>query len=239
MDEARVTIIAPESFMKPWKAARKYASGLESRLADMDLYGWFNAPYDLTDLLRFFPLVRLRDGYRLESYQYLAGPNGNGFVFAVPADRRLPPPPAELELAWRQGIIPTLRAAGLPEWVWDDIETFLGPEGSPLSYLQCSLLIRELRELGAMWHGAHWSTHEIVTELDPELFARLTWSGEPPEQLLPTVEITGPGEATVRFHTFTGYVQERLVCHTDRYAGGICVNQSGETIAVGAGGYIY
>lgn len=88
-----------------------------------------------------------------------------------------------------------------------------------------------------MWHGAHWSTHEVVTELDPELAARLTWSGELSEQLLPTVEITGPGEATVRFYTFTGYVQEPLVCHT--YAGGLCVNQSGETIAVGAVGYIY
>ncbi|MBP2017813.1 hypothetical protein J2Z79_001198 [Symbiobacterium terraclitae] len=198
-----------------------------------------STPRDPGELLRYFPLVRLKEGYRLDSYQYLTGPDGNGFVFAVPADRRLPPPPERPDLAWRQGIIPTPRAAGLPEWAREDIEAFLEPEGSPLSYFQCSLLIRELRELGACWHGAHWSTHEIVTELDPDEAARWQWAGERPEEFLPQVTVTGPGEATVRFYTVTRYVQEELCCHADTYSGGVLVDQTRNTVAVGGMGYIY
>lgn len=73
-----------------------------------------NAPYDPGELLHYFPLVRLKPGYRLDTYQYLARPDGNGFVFAVPADRRLPPPPEGLDLAWQRGIIPIPRTGGLP-----------------------------------------------------------------------------------------------------------------------------
>jgi len=90
-----------------------------------------------------------------------------------------------------------------------------------------------------MWHGAEWSTHEIVTELDPELAARLTWFGDPPEELLPVVETAGPSEATVRFHTFTGYVQEQIVCHSDTYRGGVCTCRSRQVIAAGEVGFIY
>ncbi|MEW8977972.1 MAG: hypothetical protein AB2385_06155 [Symbiobacterium sp.] len=176
---------------------------------------------------------------RLAAYQYLAGPDGNGFVFVVPADRRLPPSPDGLDLAWKQGIIPALQAAGLPEWARPDIESFLEPEGSPLSYFHCSLLIRELQELGAVWHGAYWSTHEIVTELNPGLTEDWRWSGKPPGQLLPQVTVTGPGEATVRFCTVTSYVQQQLYCHTDTYSGGVRVDRASEVIATGGAGYIY
>jgi len=35
-------------------------------------------------------------------------------------------------------------------------------DGSPESYIQASLLARELREFGVRWHGCDWSTQEIL-----------------------------------------------------------------------------
>jgi hypothetical protein len=35
-------------------------------------------------------------------------------------------------------------------------------DGTPESYMEASLLMRELGEFGALWHGRSWGTHEII-----------------------------------------------------------------------------
>lgn len=237
--ERRTVMIAPGEFQEALAAARAHAGQIERDLGrERGPAVWLPAPYDPNELLQYFPLVRLKEGYRLDSYQFIAGGNGNGFVFVVPEGRKLPPPPADLQLGWRQGIIPALQEGGsLPPWVHREVEPFLEPDGPPLSYLQCSLLIRELYELGAVWHGGFWSTHKLVTS--EAALHEGKWNQAPPARLLPQVELGDPGSAIVQFYTKSSYVQEQLCCHTDVYSGGTRTESKMETVAVGGPGFIY
>lgn len=257
MGDERKTTITPDAFQGSLKAARAHARKIERQLAvrstfpispalgfdvapEIALGGWFRAPYDPNELLRYFSRVKLKGGYRLDSYQYLEGSNGNGFVFAVPEGQKLPHPPKGLHLVWDHGTIPVFKASRpLPSWVRSDIETYLEADGSPLSYFQCSLLIRELRELGAVWHGAYWSTHEVVTDLEPYLAGEWNWVEKPPGTILPQVEMSPPGSATVRFYTRTQYLQEHIHRHTDTYAGRLRTSHQSEIAATGGPGFIY
>lgn len=258
MGGEHITVISPETFRDALAGARAHASRIERELSAAAsgqgrrarreanqlrpgvLQGWFRAPYDPSELLRYFPRVKLKAGFRLDSYQYMCGANGNGFVFAIPEDRRLPDPPPELTFGWKGGIIPAMQEKPpLPNWARRDIEAFLEPDGTPASYFDCSLLIRELKELGAVWHGAWWSTHEIVTDLEPYLQDPWEWTDEPPDPVLPQVQLTDAGIATVKFYTVTYYVQAQICCHTDTYEGGTRTQSQMKTVAVGGGGYIY
>lgn len=252
-----ITVISPRTFQNALSAVRAHAARIERRLSDASAgskrgtraesderwtvaQGWFPAPYDPNELLHYFPRVKLKTGFRLASYQYMSGANGNGFVFVVPAERRLPEPPAGLNFGWKNGVVPVMQGKPpLPDWVRCDIETFLEPDGSRESYFDCSLLIRELRELGAVWHGGWWSTHEILTDLKPYLQSPWDWTGEPPEQILPQVMLTHSGTVTVEFYTVTHYVQAQVCCHTDTYEGGVRTHTKMKTVAVGGAGYIY
>jgi hypothetical protein len=251
-----LTTIATAAFQKSLTGARAQARVIERRLAarsasprsplpgsDAEALtpgGWFLAPYDPNKLLRYFPQVKLKQGYLLDSYQYLEGGNGNGFVFAVPEGRRLPPPPNNLLLAWDNGTIPVLKTRKpLPAFVRSDIEAYLEADGSTLSYFQCSLLIRELRELGAVWHGAYWSTHEVLVDLDPHLISGWSWVEKPPGNILPQVQTNTPGSATVQFYTYTRYLREQICRHTDIYADRLRVSHQSELVAEGGPGYIY
>lgn len=258
MNSEQITVISPETFQGALAAARAHASRIERELSaaaagsrrkartgadgrwPVPAEGWFQAPYDPNELLRYFPRVRLKADFRLDAYQYMSGANGNGFVFAVPADQRLPEPPAGLNFGWVDGIIPAMQEKPpLPDWARRDIEAFLEPDGSPASYFDCSLLIRELQELGAVWHGGWWSTHEIVTGIEPYLQAPWEWIGEPPRLVLPQVRLTECGTATVQFYTVTRHVQEQMYCHTDTYEGGTRTRSQMQEVAVGGVGYIY
>jgi hypothetical protein len=99
--------------------------------------GWSLATYDPNHLFDAFPCLQLRDGFRLASYQFVEGGNGNGFVFAIPTHRSLPEPPETgFSFGWSSSGTPVFCTADkpLPEWVHVDIERFLEGDGSPLSY---------------------------------------------------------------------------------------------------------
>ena len=54
-----------------------------------DLDGWSISDCDPNDLLRVFKALRLKSGFALHAYEYRAAGNGNGIIWAVPADAPL------------------------------------------------------------------------------------------------------------------------------------------------------
>ena len=51
--------------------------------------GWFASAYDPSDLMRVFDTLWLKAGFTLHAYEFRAGSNGNGIIWAVPADAPL------------------------------------------------------------------------------------------------------------------------------------------------------
>ena len=54
--------------------------------------GWFASAYDPSDLMRVFDTLWLKAGFTLHAYEFRAGSNGNGIIWAVPADATLVTP---------------------------------------------------------------------------------------------------------------------------------------------------
>ena len=85
------------------------------------------------------------------------GSNGNGIIWAVPADAPLVAPNEcpRLEDTWLHpprppGAVPLMHA--------------IEGDGSPWSYLSASILSREAAEFGALWHGCVWSDQTILSK---------------------------------------------------------------------------
>jgi hypothetical protein len=54
--------------------------------------GWFKSPANPELIVKGFSQLRIKDGYKLQAYQYSDGSNGNGVVWAIPANMDLPEP---------------------------------------------------------------------------------------------------------------------------------------------------
>ena len=53
---------------------------------------WFASAYDANELIGVFDTLRLKARFTLHAYEYRAGDNGNGIIWAVPADAPLVAP---------------------------------------------------------------------------------------------------------------------------------------------------
>ena len=124
---------------------------------DRGSYKWSVSPINVMEVLAVFTSLRIRNGYTLNMYQYRSGGGGNGFVYAVPAEGEFPEP---TRLDYRLSNPPK------PPNCLDHYMEAIEGDGTPLSYLQASILKRELKELGAEWHGCHW-VEQYVLDRDP------------------------------------------------------------------------
>lgn len=215
--------------------------------------GWHVAPYDPAGLLKAFTHIRLREGYRLAAYQLVQGGNGNGFPLVIPAGSSLPAIPKEgFARGWRppRGQPQEEASPYLPAWVRADIESFLDGDGSALSYFEASLFAREVRELGAMWHGISWGAQKIVTTLPSpgisgasrQRLSGWQWLQPPPADWRPVVQTRPSGEVTemtVVFYTFTRLRQVRIERQKDTYLQGYQFRPEAETLAEGGPGFVF
>ena len=104
--------------------------------------GWFASAYDANDLVRVFDTLRLKAGFALHAYEFKEGMDGNGIIWAVPAEPSLVAPAEcpDLAVMWLDppqppGAVPLMQA--------------IEGDGSPWSYLSASILRREAEEFGA------------------------------------------------------------------------------------------
>jgi hypothetical protein len=191
--------------------------------------GWSKSRVDPAKLVEIFKPLRLRKGYVLRAYIFREEGNGSGVVWAMPEDAEFPAPEDCPALENH------MLKAPKPSEALDDVMEAIEGDGSPESYLAASLLRRELREFGAMWHGCNWSTH-VVLDQDPwkagppreedSPLDRPTsdprewkWPEPKPTQWSPRVQVE-KDRVTVTFHTYSGLGKESIFRHTDTYRPG-------------------
>ncbi len=212
--------------------------------------GWTKSSVDPMKLLAVFPCLHLKEGIVLRAYQLREGGNGNGVVFAMPADLPLPEPEECGEFLFR-GFLTAPR----PQAALDDVMGAIDGDQSPWSYLSASLLARELEEFGAMWHGCDWSTHSILSQ-NPLASPRRSagqhsvldepgdprewkWLKRKPREWRPAVGRSA-GAMVVRFYTYTGLGQSRICRHVDTYKqGSYSFGTEEAKMATGPAGYVF
>lgn len=203
--------------------------------------GWSVARGDPAVLARPFSRLRSRPGWRLRAYRYRSGDDGHSIVFGLPEHIKLPepddpthePPPPQHALA-------------------DALGAITGDESAE-SYLQASVLRRELGDFCARGHGANWRLHHMLGAdawPDPPIDSvspsqqrpagvpqMWSWSGAMPHTLAPVVLATGAG-IVVTFTTYTALDTEQILRHSDVYSSGsYAATSSVETLATGRPGY--
>jgi hypothetical protein len=199
-------------------------------------------------LLAAFPALRIRKGCVLRAYQFRAGSDGNGLVWAMPegapfpAPDECPPPEDESQKSPR------------PPLALDDVMEVIEGDGSPWSYLSASIFAREVEEFGAIWHGCSWSTHMILGSdpwekpadfagREPQegpsgKLAAWTWLEKKPDDWRPSVS-TESDLVTVTFYTYSGLVTQGIFRHRDTYTPGTYAGASEDKkIAEGPKGYV-
>ncbi|MEQ8786998.1 MAG: hypothetical protein RIC55_11890 [Pirellulaceae bacterium] len=200
--------------------------------------GWSKSRVDPARVVAMFSALRVRDGYVLRAYQFREEGNGNGFVWALPADAEFPEPEDCPRLDYH-----FLRPPK-PLDALDDVMEAITGDDSAASYLQASLLRRELKDFGVGWHGIEWGAHTLLDEEpwaagpprdDESPMARpmserreWRWSEAPPESWRPQV-LLEKDRAIVTFYTYTPLAKsgegdelekERILRHTDTYRRG-------------------
>jgi len=219
-----------------WTAAeirkvRKRAAKL-AEVPEKTPLGWSRSPLNPSQLVSLFRPLQLNPKYQLKAYQFKEEQgNGNAFVWAMPKQAEFPLP-EDCPVVLTHFLQPPK-----PPEALDDYMEAINGDGSPASYLAASLLGRELREFGALWHGMNWTTH-VVLDADPwknpppeeenPLFpidrpqddARsFQWKEPRPQNWQPVIE-TSPDSVKVTFYTFSPLDQQRIYRHVDYYRPG-------------------
>ncbi len=241
MTQHRPTLTIPASDWHRWrneagKLIRPHDDPLGLRLPR----GWSVSRRNPGKVLCAFPGLKLKPGFRLAAYQYFDGGNGNGFVYALPQDAVLPEPHTVAKPE-------DLRTLTKPPGTLGHFMEAIEGDPSVESYAQASLLVRELYEFGAFWHGIHWDVEHLVTgnpwspeNSDPGAHdlpspkGEWHWNAPPPEDWRPKVTIGGEFIA-VTFHTFSALGEETLTRHTDTYLSGSYVPRFAEPARIATG----
>lgn len=211
--------------------------------------GWSKSGVDPGKLLDVLKPLKIRKGFVLRAYVFRAGGNGNGVVWAMPADSEFPEPDDS----------PTLEnhmlKAPKPSEALDDAMEVIEGDGSTWSYLAASLLRREFSEFGAEWHGCRWTTHKIL-DADPWTGGgaksddspmdrphskpdKWKWLVDRPKSYAPEVTIE-KDRVTVTFYTYSGLRKECIYRHVDTYRPGKYRPKVTEkVIAEGPPGYMF
>ena len=215
--------------------------------------GWWLDEQSAGSIVPLFGRLRLRPGFRLVTYGSRGGIGGTGWTFAIPAEAEAP---ALEELVIGDRFQPKPPPGALAHFM----EGVVG-DGSLRSYVQASILGREVTELGAWWHGLEWSTHTLIgpsdgSELpvvyDSSLHAveptgmfdasQWRWSETPPEDWRPRAERVGDGTVTVTFWSYSELGSSAAYEHQDIYAvNGSLVPAGGHRrqLGSGPGGFVF
>lgn len=139
------------------------------------------------ELFAVLPTLWMREGYRLRAR-----------VFSSPGGSH--------SHVWAHG----------PMRVSCDVSLALCGDGSLASYLLASLLLRELGDFAADWHGIVWRAHTIIDHPSDHLWK---WSatGRSMQQFEPRVVRRDDGFVEVMFCTEVGLGTMRIIAHIDRY----------------------
>lgn len=183
--------------------------------------GWQKSPISPMEIVKLFSKLRVKEGFELVAYIFRSDIGGNGVVWAVPEGCF--PDVDECERLDDTLGTPKPHCAISPFSVVE-------MDGSPESYLQKSIFVRELLEFGAYWHGLSWTLHEIIDSKPPDL----EWH-EDVEDLSPKV-VRGE-KVKVEFFTLSEFLGRAVYKHEDVYEGEMFESDV-SVVASGEGGYV-
>jgi hypothetical protein len=204
---------------------------------------WTVSERNPEQLLEGFDRLHLKPDIKLCAYVYKSPLGSNGFVYALPRSATMPDP----GLCSRSSSH-FLRPPVPPEAMDDPMSAIIG-DGSALSYLQASVIARELREFGAGWHGLTWSV-QFVLDQNP-LMADMNGdvSTGPPTLAWKWLETVGEWRphvslnetvVTVVFYTSCEYYSRRIVENVDTYrARNYCFSSKEAVVADGGPGLCF
>ena len=227
-----VVSIDPSDALRTAAALRK--AGTDERLeAGIEpVPGWQPARVDPARLVAAAPGVTVDPRWRIVAFQWYSGGNGHGAVFAVPAGQHAPEPRFHDAggIERPAGSLPSVSPALRPDG-----------EAGALPWLARSLLIRELDDLGASWHGIDWGTYELLVgaadlPIDGGPWA---WEAPVPRSFDPRVDMSMPGRIVVKYVTRCDVGQARLLEHQDsHYMRDGLVGQQTRVLARGSFGWV-
>ncbi|MET1248966.1 hypothetical protein ABWW58_09285 [Sporolactobacillus sp. STCC-11] len=169
--------------------------------------GWQKSLDNPEILVKSFSNLRIRDGYKLRAYQFLAGGNGNGIVWAIPIDKELPDPES-------CDHVDDFISSPRPNIALSDFMSAIEGDQTPLSYIQASVVYHELHEFGALWHGVSWGRDQILPlNEDSEVLENdYDWDmNEPiPDIIEPNFYYNSKGNPVVIFYTINDIGQVTL-----------------------------
>lgn len=187
--------------------------------------GWTISKRSPESLLPIFTTLNVKRGYILKTYLFGDDGNSNGMTWAMPHDAEFPDPNTILQT--RFGISQPTK----PNRALDNVMEAIEGDGSALSYLQASMLQRELNEFGSGWHGCDWTMHTMLgadpwtmewDEMEPAPSKPETlwrWAAKRPEDWCPRVSVDDD-KITVTFYTYCILGKEAVYEHVDVYKAG-------------------
>jgi hypothetical protein len=204
--------------------------------------GWSISPVDLSKIVDVFPSLKLKPGMVLRAYQFRQKPDGHSVVFAMPAGEALPALKGKVKQPAR------------PTSALDDIMTAIEGDGSLESYMQASILLRELQEFGTLGHGSNWELYHVLgdkiwssppldavspTQTTPSGVPGLwNWKDQQPEDYRPRAEHVEKAIKT-SFYVYSALGQERIIHHEDLFQSGSYIfKTSSKTIGTGPLNYV-
>jgi hypothetical protein len=169
---------------------------------DINWLGWTIMKDNPEDVVRGFSHLTIDPRYKLRAYQCLGGIGAHGKVWAIPREKELPHP-ADCEILDDGWNTPK------PSFALDDFMEAIRGDKTPISYLQAAVLVHELAEFGAAWHGIAWGTHRILP-FDESLISKekglssIEWTMQmdEPEIWEPHFYYSAVGQPIVVFHTY-------------------------------------
>ncbi len=198
--------------------------------------------------------ISLEEGWHLEAYHFYENGNSNTKTYALPDRKHLLPP--EQAFATQNLDDPLEDLPGFwpwppsPEYADPDVMAHIVGDDTYLSYIEASILSRELQEIGASWHGLNWGVTHIInaTELTNEgnissdsvtKHGILNWTEPEPESMEPVV-CCSDSICNVTWYTWTGFNQERVSCNIDTYhRGSYVATANNSVLATGTGGFYF
>ena len=117
--------------------------------------GWAVDEIGPENVVKGYSNVFIRDKYKLVAYQYCDGMGGNSIIWALPKENDAPLP-QDCEILREEFLHPPKPSDAV------DYMNAIDGDRTPLSYIQAAILVHELNEYGAYWHGVNWGRDRIL-----------------------------------------------------------------------------
>ncbi len=171
---------------------------------------WYVSSINPGDALLQLKGLTVKSGWRLVPYLLRTPDGGVGHICAVPEDS-----------STTTALVSALPEDG--EWHYPPYpkgsmsHTMMALEGdrSSASYMIASMLLREMKEFGAIGKDKQFTHHRIIDSIPKQLQWR--WKGKTPKNLSPKVKVTETG-AAVEFYSCRTQKPYAIFHHLDIYS---------------------